>query len=271
MQFQDYLAYAFILTFGVLHGSNDINILLRLNEQRINSKKWILRYLGAILAVLAVFMFSKLLALLFFLLISGYHFGEQHFKSNYKGPKVLGYLLYSCYGLSILFLIFFLKSAEVAPIFFDVTNVSFEVSFFEYLFYSLIIILPLLVGLTAFLGYLKTNIIKELFLFAVFFIVFKTASLLWAFGIYFIVWHSLPSMYDQMVFMYGNSSKKSSLKYFKSSWPYWILSLAGLGILYFLIGQEKDYFITIVLYVLAAITFPHVLVMSKIEGPKSSP
>jgi Brp/Blh family beta-carotene 15,15'-monooxygenase len=219
---------------------------------------------------LAVFLVSKFAALFFFLLISGYHFGEQHLMAKYRGPFAFGIILFLVYGLAILFLLFYLQVEEVVLIFGDITDTVFQVSFFQIGLYGLSTALVLLFAFACFRGFLKVNPILELFLFLVFFIVFQTASLVWAFCIYFIVWHSLPSLYDQLNFLYGNTNKSSMLKYLRSSLPYWFLSIAGVGLLYLIIGNRTDYFITVVLYVLAGITFPHVLVMSRIGHLKSN-
>ena len=115
---------------------------------------------------------------------------------------------------------------------------------------------------------LKINPIKELFYLGVLALVFANSSLIWGFAIYFIFWHSLPSLRDQLNFLYGRATKNDFFKYLRTSSVYWLISIAGLFILYWLLKDSVDFFITVVLYVLAAITFPHVLVMSKVEALK---
>ena len=38
-----------------------------------------------------------------------------------------------------------------------------------------------------------------------------------AFAFYFVVWHSLPSLKEQLIYLYGNLNFNSILKYLKSS------------------------------------------------------
>lgn len=82
---QDYLAYILILTIGVLHGANDITLIGTVS----NSKKLFLAYLAAMVFVSFLFLISKGIALLFSILISAYHFGEQHLGEHIHGSSNL--------------------------------------------------------------------------------------------------------------------------------------------------------------------------------------
>jgi beta-carotene 15,15'-dioxygenase len=81
----------------------------------------------------------------------------------------------------------------------------------------------------------------------VFAVIFKVGSLIWGFALYFIFWHSIPSLNDQIRFIYGNYSFNNFKLYLKSALAYWLISLLGIVIVSFL----------------AAITFPHAYVILK--------
>ena len=101
---------------------------------------------------------------------------------------------------------------------------------------------------------------QELLFLFVFAIIFKTSSLIWGFAIYFILWHSIPSMFDQITFLYGAISFINFKKYFKAAFYYWLGSLIGILCLFFVF--QKDYFFDALFFsFLAAITFPHVWVI----------
>jgi hypothetical protein len=70
---------------------------------------------------------------------------------------------------------------------------------------------------------------------------------------------------DQVQFLSGEISSKALWSYFRSSFLYWIISLAGLGILYYLFAGQDKLFFSILIYFLAAITFPHVVVMNRVN------
>ncbi|WP_445227707.1 Brp/Blh family beta-carotene 15,15'-dioxygenase [Croceitalea sp. MTPC9] len=267
-EIQTYLAYSLILTFGVLHGANDL-LLIRIKSSKKGLKvkfyKALSYYVFTILIILAVFFSYPPLALLLFILLSAYHFGEQHFKKFTDTSKLLNSLLYIFYGLIILFMLFYFNLNEVLLIFQDLTEVQFTKTLFMY---TLLLIGFLFLSCLFYLVLrknLKINIFEELFYLLVLLVVFKTAGLLWGFAIYFILWHSIPSLTDQMKFLYGKASKVEFLKYIKSSWLYWLTSIIGLLSLYLIFKEKTEYLTSILIYFLAAITFPHVIVMSKLE------
>ena len=133
----------------------------------------------------------------------------------------------------------------------------------------------LLVSLGLFILILCTNFyrsqlvryaLREFFLLGLFFLVFNTASLLWAFAIYFVVWHSIPSLADQLRLLYGNISLKSGIQYVKSSAVYWVGALVTLAVAFILL-KDSDYgYLPLFFSFLAAITFPHVLVITRLYG-----
>lgn len=145
------------------------------------------------------------------------------------------------------------------------TGLNLTYEFYKYVF---IACLCLFVVSIVFQGSLKKqyqSYIKEAFYLLVFYIVFKTASLLWAFTIYFVLWHSLPSLIDQILHLYGSLTKKNMWLYFKSSALNWIVSLLGLLILYLIFNHKEQLFLSVFFSFLAAITFPHVLVMTRLK------
>ncbi|MBT8282294.1 MAG: Brp/Blh family beta-carotene 15,15'-dioxygenase [Muriicola sp.] len=260
------LAYFLIFTFGILHGSNDLKLIQQTSSA--SNKNFFLRALASYVSVigLTVLFFSIVpaFALVFFVLASSYHFGEQH-RSETTKASPLTYIFYSCYGLVIFFLLFYTNAEEVTPIIYQVTGFQMQSEYYLYV---------LVASFVGFLGIylwwygqkkIQVNIIKELFFLLVFVIVFKTASLLWAFSIYFVVWHSIPSLRDQTKYLYGKVNKNTLLKYVKTSFVYWLVSMIGLGVLYYLFHDKQGLFLSIMIYFLAAITFPHVIVMNRLN------
>ena len=108
----------------------------------------------------------------------------------------------------------------------------------------------------------KKNAIEQLFYLLLLCIIFKVSGLIWGFTIYFIFWHSIPSLYDQIKFLYGNYSFSNFKKYFISAFIYWITSLLGISVL-FLISKDWVIFDALFFSFLAAITFPHAIVIVK--------
>jgi len=220
------------------------------------------------LAIL-VFYLLPALALSLFVLFSAYHFGEQHWEHSFiKCNKSLKSVFYFCYGMLILYLLFAFNDIGVKSIVFEITGFKIDNLF----------ILPVLITLSCFIGIvlaielyskrLTTEIVlTELFSLVVLAIIFNSSSLIWGFTIYFILWHSIPSLAEQIKFVYGDFKLESTLKYCKSASPYWIISLVGMIVLYTIFIGEKHFYSLFFAFV-AAVTFPHAFVMVKMFSKK---
>ena len=112
-------------------------------------------------------------------------------------------------------------------------------------------------------------ILKELFTLAVLAIIFSSSSLIWGFSIYFILWHSIPSLIEQITFIYGDVKTDSTLKYCKAALPYWVISLVGMVVLYAIFSGEKQFYALFFAFI-AAVTFPHAVVMLRMFSKKKA-
>lgn len=265
---QQFLAYAIILTVGVLHGANDIVLLKYLSVNKgvkYNPIRALSYYIGVILLVLVLFYFYPPLALLSFIVISSYHFGEQHFGNQITKRNGLQHILYFTYGNIVLFTLFLFNVNKVYSIIFEITGFAISNTFITWVLLISFVGFFLVLLVFKSKDSLNTKLVLELFYLVVLFIVFRTADLLWGFGIYFVFWHSVPSLADQIHLLNGNTNTPGLVRYLKSSWLYWAISIAGLGVLYWVFWGNMDFLISILIYFLAAITFPHVIIMSQLE------
>lgn len=259
--YEEYLSYFLILTIGIIHGSNDISLIKVVKSGRKISNKYIGFYVGLILINIIAFLVSPTIALLFFVLVSCYHFGEQHFHNRIKKNNLPSRLLFLSYGSLIFGLLFYFNSDTTAVIINEL--IGYELTEQQFLWFLVIGLLSTLILYGINIKNFKEEFshFQELFLILLFALLFKLAALLWAFAIYFIVWHSIPSLMDQIKALYGESNKVTFIQYIKSSFVYWLISIFGLGALYFATTFYQIEFITIFFAFLAAITVPHVIVM----------
>ncbi len=262
---EDFFAYFLILSLGILHGTNDIKLIERTSKahKKKNSYRTLIIYVSTISISILLFYFLPIITLSLFIILSAFHFGEQHWSSKIIDKNIYAKLINLFYGMIILFMLFYTNHIEVSPIIENITGINPHKVFYKYTlaFSSLLFVIFGLVMYSK--KKIKTNIIEELFYLVVFFIVFYTASLLWAFAIYFIFWHSIPSVADQVYYLYGNLKKENFYNYLKSSILYWFISIIGLSILYFLFYNEGRLFLSIFFTLIAAITFPHIWIMAR--------
>ncbi len=265
---QQFLGYALILTVGVLHGANDLTLIrfaALKNAIPLRYSSALLYYIAAVFGALLLFFSYPPLALLSFVLISGYHFGEQHFKDRQLLSRFFKAVLFSSYGLLILFMIFYFNINKTIQILHEITGFRLTDTSLKFVLILSLVVFTAVMFYARLTKQLKANLIEEFFYLLVLFVVFNVADLLWGFAIYFILWHSIPSLSDQIRLLYGKAGRSQLVAYLKSSWMYWLLSILGLVVIYMIFQDNMDFFISIMVYFLAAITFPHVIVMSKLE------
>lgn len=259
---EEYLACFFILSVGLLHGANDIKIIRTVfADKNLNSFWTILLYIAVVILGTAMFYLVPAFSLVLFILISGYHFGEQHFHYIDGGSRYIKALWFLSYGCSVIFLLLYTNSKESIPIIHQICGAVLNVTT---LLYCLLVSVIFFTFCFAYYNKRIESPIRELFYFVVFFLVFKMAILIWAFAIYFVLWHSIPSLIDQIKFLSKEINKKTLFQYVKSSFLYWMVSVIGLFIFFNFLVNETDKFFAIFFSFLAAITFPHVIVMTKI-------
>ncbi len=256
--------FLLIFTFGILHGANDLVLIHQIeNNKKTTFVKIIVSYLVIVIGSVVLFTVLPLLALIMFVIVSGYHFGEQHWASLIETKTSVRKLFELIYGLFIIAVLLYVNAAEASKIIFEITGLLLPLTFFT----LSTIILSILLLISTYImtrehSDFKKNIIEQLFYLIVLVVIFKSSSLIWGFTIYFIFWHSIPSLNDQIIFLYGKYSPSNFKKYVKTAFGYWILSIIGIAVLYV---WAKDLIIFDALFFsfLASITFPHALVILK--------
>jgi Brp/Blh family beta-carotene 15,15'-monooxygenase len=252
-------AFALILTVGILHGANDIQIIRKVKSEQIPFFGVLGSYIAIVLAVGFVFFILPQLALIMFILMSAYHFGEQHFHRLNLGTAYR-YLFFTAYGLTILFMLLSAHAELSASVIIEITGIVIPEHYFSVVLIFSSTITFLIGLLLTIKGRLK-HWYKELLFLAAFYFVFQESSLIMGFALYFVLWHALPSLFDQIQFLSGVMNKASLWSYIKSSLLYWSMSLLGLFLFVFFLRENNQLFLTLFFTFLAAITFPHVLVM----------
>lgn len=263
---EDFLAYILVISIGIIHGANDLLILSIKDKKKKSFIKNLLAYICIIISCVLIYVFSPFSAIILFVLLSAYHFGEEHLSHKIMMNAVFNSIYYMAYGLFIFSLLFYQSLSDVDKIMVELTNSSFTKIQVEI---TLIVSTILLLLGSFYLVAIKKRDLKmylqEMFYLVLLFFVFSTSSLILGFAIYFIFWHSIPSIIHQVEFISGNLNKKNILFYVKKAMVYWGISIFGLVLLYQLVPQV-DLFATLVFVILFAVTAPHTWVMHKMKN-----
>lgn len=259
------VGFILILSFGIVHGANDLLLIRKINgENTMTYWRILINYITIVLTAVLLFSFIPWLAMLLFIIVSSYHFGEQHWnKKKLYNNSLMTKLFQTIYGLFILLLLFQFHEKEVLAIMHGITGIELS-------FINISLLLKLIGFILVALSFYNYNTSKvfqkncavELLYLLVFAVIFKVGSLIWAFAIYFIFWHSIPSLFDQIKFLYGEVSTTNFKSYLKSAFIYWLISIVGIIVLYYILREYKI-FDSIFFSFLAAITFPHVIVIER--------
>ena len=260
---QNLIAFLGIFSFGILHGANDLKIIDKnfgKNQKKIKGL-FFLSYVFVVILGIGIFYWIPGIALIFFVLVSCYHFGEQHLERimDFKKGKLF---FYFTYGAFIFLMLFSLHYNETVKVIFQISG---KVLPFNFFIYSLLLTF-LSIIIQAFFHFKKSRLlIQEFLLLGLLALLFASGNLLFSFGIYFVVWHSLPSLNSQIKFLYDGkvSDKTGYKKYIKASFLYWILALGSLAGVYFFADIPREQFLPLFFSFLAAITFPHAIVMER--------
>ncbi len=262
-KYQTIVGFILIFTFGVLHGSNDLVLMKQIkSNKKFDFVKLIGIYLFIIGISVLVFTTIPLVALLLFIVVSSYHFGEQHWNAILTPiNSFLSIVFRLNYGLVVLLLLLYCNSIEVISIIAKITTYTIPKNYLEN---TLIVglILYLLSSTKMYFDSIefRKNAIEQFFYLLILAIVFKASSLIWGFTIYFIFWHSIPSLHDQIIFLYRGSSWVNFKKYCRTAFIYWLISLLGIFGLYY-IAKDLLMFDALFFSFLASITFPHCIVI----------
>ena len=265
INYQDLIGFALVLSVGLIHGANDLLIIKKNSKSISNFSQFrtFFAYIGVVFVGLIFFYLIPSFALITFILVSIYHFGEQHIqaipitrklRSNYRVISIVSH------GI-ILFTIIFMNNIEV------VNNVflSFKINFLSSNTLNLILVTVTVVYMSTLVinKYLTSFIISEILFFVLFYFLSLSSTLILCFSVYFIFFHSILSIKDQVKYIYGSNDTISLKRYLLNSMPYFILALIFLILFYNFSEIDNSDLLPIIFTFLAAITFPHVIVIEK--------
>ncbi|WP_297514830.1 Brp/Blh family beta-carotene 15,15'-dioxygenase [Flavobacterium sp.] len=265
---QQLFGFVGIALLGIVHGANDLTIGQQINEGI--SKTWdlklLMQYIAIVLLGMIVFTLLPTIGLLLFILISGYHFGNQHWTMEVPSSlKGIWILFQGSYGLLVLGILFCFHEKEVHAIIQTITrqiDTDLSIQKITLLFGVMVLLLGALLAKQS--DVFRISIGRNLFYLGVFTIIFYHAGLIWGFSMYFVLWHSVPSIQEQIRFLYGKENVRAWWHYFKSSALYWSLAVGTMVIAYWAIANDTV-FKALFFSLMAAITFPHTIIIAQMK------
>jgi Brp/Blh family beta-carotene 15,15'-monooxygenase len=245
-----------LVLVGIPHGGIDHLI----HNPQIGSAglfRFIIRYLLLMLAYGLIWWLLPLAALLAFLGMSAYHFGQSHFIGRPQHAKLDG-LLFVCKGSFFLAVILFGNWQETLTILKPITTINLDPN-------QRLIVLGLLLVATLGTQLLKKDSLRwgDALDYLVLAPLLFFNPLLISFIVYFGFWHSLPSMLAEYAYLKTIPAFDSPAKFGKQLLPFSVISLVGIGAL-LVLGLEfldKSELYLLFFILISLISLPHILYM----------
>ncbi len=263
--------FAIVLILGgIPHGASDYLVFRELvrNEDSAGGKlKFMLYYLGVTIAYGLLWWFSPLAAFGLFILISLYHFGQSNWQYVDFPGRLREVLTYLLWGALVVGFPVLLYQEEASLIILEITGQKLNMLPLRWPAIFLIVLANLVNAVHLFEAELIDSdaLRRELFNILVLVGLFSATPLLVGFGIYFLGWHSLGSIRDQIAIFRSHNRHYDFRQYLLKMAPLTLGALAGLGILYWWLGEAMDRGLNLgVLFLfLSIITVPHSILMDR--------
>jgi beta-carotene 15,15'-dioxygenase len=186
--FELFLGFFLIFTFGMIHGSNDMLIVNKLtNLKKTSFIKTLATYLLVVSIAVLIFYWLPSIALILFVCFSAYHFGEQHWEESLESITNTSKRLYFfAYGLFVLFMVFYFNEASVKMIVNEISGMTLNQLYTEHVLITLGVFMLSFLAVMLRQKEIKLNtVITELFTLLVLVIIFKSSSLIWGFHLFY--------------------------------------------------------------------------------------
>jgi beta-carotene 15,15'-dioxygenase len=247
-----------LLSVGIPHGAID-HLISNPKIDRKGLLHFLLIYISMIAAYLAFWYFIPVFALLAFLLMSAYHFGQSHF-FHQPSLKNHSFLLFVSRGGYFLFAILLGDWEATKLILLPLVNLEYLNT--SRIFVLLAFLLSTILAQSLFGPKIKRNDILELLVLGP---ILYFSPLLISFVVYFGFWHALPSMMTEYRFLRSFTAFDTFKKFVVQLLPFSLISFLGIGLILFfgLEMLENSQLILLFFVLISLISFPHILYMDK--------
>lgn len=263
-----------IFLVGMPHGAIDHIISEKLGDWRGDSSKkiWFYSwYIGLVVIYSLFWIFFPLFSFALFMVITWYHFGQADTERySFVGWKKR--LMHFTRGFTVVGLIAYGDVGYASSVIESITDfslVQFTHQFIEtdLLAYIIASIYPLAILLLSVVGSFNSKeFVGSLFDAISVSALFLFADPVWAFSVYFGLWHSYNHVRVMLDFLSDQRQKLNFRWFYKESFIFSLLSYLGILFVYNLtnaFGQE-EYLVSLLFAAISVLTLPHMLVVEKL-------
>lgn len=252
-----WIIFAIILFLvGIPHGGID-HLIHNPNIEKNELYRFIINYIILILIYAIVWWLFPKIALLSFIVMSSYHFGQSHFIQRII-PKKFTSLSISLRGLFFLFVILLGSWESTKTILSPIVNLELDTGYRIGILFFLTLVS---IGFQGGQGMKLTS--EDLFEYFILAPILYFSPLFISFIVYFGFWHALPSMLEEYRVLRTFPTYNSVKKFVVQLLPFSLISLFGIAFILFLALSYLDQNEVSMLFfaLVSLISFPHILYM----------
>ncbi len=258
-----------LILAGVPHGASDFYLSRRLSKAhggRLHPIVFLLGYVLLMVVYLIVWWGLPQVAFWIFILLSAYHFGQSNWSRISFPSKIFEKSTFLFWGLAVLGVPILLHFDQASTIVSEMTGSPLVLTVNSRAALVFLFIFGV-IGNSLFLhqsGSLsKEQLVKELCNFLLLMLLFFTTPLLVGFGIYFVLWHSLGAISDQLKVVRATDPSFGYKAYLRSTVPFSLMAFAGLGMFYYFFHSffDKGQNLGALFIFVSVITVPHAVLM----------
>ncbi len=263
-----FFGFSLILA-GVPHGASDFYLSRELSQRHWKQYSQALFLMGYFLIMAlysAVWLIAPIIAFWIFILFSTYHFGQSNWSFLKFPNSAVEKFTYLIWGMAIVGIPVILHFDQASSIVLEMTGVKFVLEDT----YRAALIYLLIFGVVGNAFYLNNSgslsgkaFRNELGKFFLLMLLFFTTPLLIGFGIYFVLWHSLAAIIDQIKVVRVSNQSFGYKSYIRSTIPLTLIAYSGLALFYFFFNGyfDKGQGLGQLFIFISIITVPHAVLM----------
>jgi len=258
-----------ILTFGLSHGAID-DVLYQKNENRDNASIFILKYLFAIFSYFVLWFLLPNLALVGFILLSGYHFGQAQFVGYNFENHIINKTLFISWGTMIILFLFYCNRDYLVS--FGQSFPALPSSLLWMILNSGILFLAAIIVFISILMFKFLqhqinfeSIVLEFFIMGLVAFSFSMLDPFISFSLFFVIIHSIEALDHELDYFKNKLGIKKLSRFIKILMPYTIFTLLGLGLVSILMFyfEQWNYIPFVILILISSLTTPHSYIMNE--------
>jgi len=263
-----------IMLLGIPHGATDHLIFERLSQPFLGAKKrgqFYSRYLMLVFVYALVWWAVPIAALIFFLLISAYHFGQSNWTLGAvtfpnRTAAALAYWSSGCFTLFFPLVWQYEEAASISSKMVGETMPVLSLTWRSGICCMLLIVNVLLLIYWNVTGCItRHRFWEEIIHLMLLSLLFAFVPLLLGFVIYFVFWHALSSIIEQIQFFQSRSKKYNWRQYVQQAIPLSGIAVGGLLVFVWLknvLALPSGF--SLLFIFIAIITLPHMLLIEQL-------